>query len=102
MKNWENTEIETEVKQLQEIVVYFKYISTQPILNIQKSCGCTGYNWEDVNTLKVKVDTGFVKDNVHPKLYEQGKRDYIKSATLTVNYKDGTSDKLKVNARVYE
>lgn len=102
MKNWEQTEINTEVKQLNEIIVYFKYIGDKPIKNIQKSCGCTGYKWEDTNTLKVMINTELVKANVHPKTYEQGKKDYIKSANLTVNYEDGTFDKLKVEARVYE
>lgn len=102
MKNWEQTTIELKIPQLNDIVVEFKYIGDKPIKQINKSCGCTGYKWYDTNMLKVIIEAGYVKSHVHPKLYEQGVREYTKIITLDVIYEDGTSDKLKVQAIVHE
>lgn len=102
MKNWEQTEIKLNIEQLRDIVVQFKYVGEKPIKEIRKSCGCTGYKWVNTNTLEVIVETGFVKSHVHPKLYEQGHKEYTKLVTLDVMYEDNTFDKLKVEATVHE
>lgn len=102
MKNWESNKFTTTVREGVEVQATFKYLGTKSISRINKSCSCTGFKWEDPETLKVLVSTSFVKSNVHPKMYEAGQRSYEKNASLTVVYDDGTTEDLVVEATVVE
>jgi len=87
---WDTKIQKAEVTELSDIVVEFKYRGNKRIDRVNKSCGCTAYKWLDPHTLQLTIETGLVRNNVHPNLYEQGKEFYLKYATVDIIYNDNS------------
>jgi len=97
---WNKTKIITEVKEASDIIVEFVYEGNKEIKTVNKSCGCTKAKWVNPDTLQLIINTGLVKDNVHPNLLKEGKDYYFKYATVDIIYGDNSKETLKVEAKV--
>jgi hypothetical protein len=88
-------------------LIDFNYIidlKRNDVKSIEKGCDCT--STQVINTkLKLKVDGSKilpVSSLVPVKLYDAGRKTYLKVVTLTVIYKDRQKEHYKFNLTVHE
>lgn len=99
---WNTTEYKSTVKELTEVNISFIYSGTKNILHVRKSCSCTSTEWLNPNNLVATIKTDYVQDVVPMKLYEQGKKHYVKNAYIEIIYDDETSEYLSIELTVEE
>lgn len=99
---WNTTEYKATVKELTEVMISFIYSGTKNILQARKSCSCTTTEWVNPNNLIATIKTDYVQDAVPIRLYEQGKKSYVKNAYIEIIYDDETSEYLAIELTVEE
>lgn len=96
--NWNRTTRHFgDVYEGEELFFTFHYLGDKEYDKHSTSCGCTSGNWIN-NTLQVR----FKPRNVPVSVLDTGVNNYQVTKSISVFFKDGSSDRLYLKAIVYE